>query len=399
MILHVACLPFPTHQGTQAAIASMLEASTRVGRPSHLLAYAHAAYGLDAPYEIHRIPNFPAVRSVRSGPSWGKVALDARCIVETRRLARRLQPSAIVAHHIEAAVAALAARVAPVYYVAHTSLERELPVYMSRVPARPVRSIARRLEEQVCARAAGVAAVAPALATLLGDGVRYLPVPWSLSAVSNRVSQNEARLALGIAPDARVCLYAGNLNPYQGWENLVEAISVLRRSQPNARLLVATASDPAPARQHAERLKVADAVDFSRLGSERARMLAHAASDVAWVPRRTEGGLPVKMLDAFARGLPVVAMRRATAGLPLRGVCHIVSDDDPAALAAAAESLFQDERAGNVLRDRARRYLSVHHSAEWFSTALRHLLDNSVASIPAKRRVPPRRAASALRVD
>jgi len=399
MILHVACLPFPTHQGTQAAIASMLEASTRVGRPSHLLAYAHAAYELDAPYEIHRIPNFPVVSSVRSGPSWGKVALDARCIVETRRLVRRLRPSAIIAHHIEAALAALAARVAPVYYVAHTSLERELPVYMSRVPVRPVRSVARRLEEQVCERAAGVAAVAPALATLLGDGVRYLPVPWSSSAVSDRATRNEARLALGIAPDAQLCLYAGNLDPYQGWENLVEAISMLRRSHRRARLLVATASDPAPARQHAERLGVADAVAFSGLGSERARMLAHAASDLAWVPRRTLGGLPVKMLDAFARDLPVVAMRRATAGLPLLGVCRIVSDDDPRALAAAAKDLFEDQRARSALRDRACRYLSVHHSAEWFSTALRHLLGDGVASIPAKRHVPPRRAASAPRVE
>jgi len=399
MILHVACLPFPTHQGTQAAIASMLEASTRVGRPSHLLAYAHAAYEFDAPYEIHRISDFPVVRSVRSGPSWGKVALDARCIVETRRLVRRLGPSAIIAHHIEAAIAALAARVAPVYYVAHTSLERELPVYMSRVPARPVRSVARRLEVKVCARATGVAAVAPALATLLGDGVRYLPVPWSSSAVSDRVPRNEARLALGIAPDAQLCLYAGNLDPYQGWESLVEAIPLLRRSHRSARLLVATASDPAPARKHAERLGVADAVSFSGLGSERARMLAHAASDLAWVPRRTLGGLPVKMLDAFARDLPVVAMRRATAGLPLRDVCRIVSDDDPRALAAAAKDLFEDERARGALRDRARRYLSVHHSAQWFSTALRHLLGDSVASIPAKRNVPPRRAASAPRVE
>lgn len=399
MILHVACLPFPTHQGTQAAIASMLEASARLGRPVHLLAYAHAAYELDAPYEIHRIPNFPEVRSVRSGPSWGKVALDARCIVEIRRLSGRLQPSAIIAHHIEAALAALAARVAPVYYVAHTSLERELPVYMSRVPARPVRSIGRRLEKQVCRRAAGVAAVAPALATLLGEGVRYLPVPWSASAVSDRATRSEARLALGIAPDAQVCLYAGNLDPYQGWENLVEAIAILRRSHRNARLLVATASDPAPAREQAERLGVASAVGFSGLESERARMLAHAASDLAWVPRRTEGGLPVKMLDAFARDLPVVAVRRATAGLPLRGACRIVSDDDPGALAAAAGSLFEDERAANALRDRSGRYLSVHHSAQWFSTALRHLLGDGVASIPARHRVPPPRAASALQVD
>jgi glycosyltransferase involved in cell wall biosynthesis len=377
----------------------MLEASTRVGRPSHLLAYAHAAYELDTPYEIHRIPNFPEVRSVRSGPSWGKVALDARCIIETRRLVRRLEPSAIIAHHIEAAIAALAARVAPVYYVAHTSLERELPVYMSRVPARPVRSVARRLEEQVCERATGVAAVAPALATLLGDGVRYLPVPWSSSAASDRAPRHEARLALGIAPDAQLCLYAGNLDPYQGWEDLVEAISVLRRSHRKARLLVATASDPTPARQYAERLGVADAVAFSALGSERARMLAHAASDLAWVPRRTLGGLPVKMLDAFARDLPVVAMRRATAGLSLGSVCRIVSDDDPDALAAAANVLFEDERAANALRDRARRYLSVHHSVEWFSTALRHLLEDRVVSGPAERNVPPRRAASAPRVE
>ncbi len=128
-------------------------------------------------------------------------------------------------------------------------------------------------------------------------------------------------------------------------------------------------------------------------------MLAHAASDVAWVPRRTEGGLPIKMLDAFARDLPVVAMRRATAGLPLRGVCRVVSDDDPGALAAAAESLFEDDRAASVLRDRARRYLSVHHSAEWFTTALRHLLGDSVASIRAMQHAPPGRAASALRVD
>ena len=128
-------------------------------------------------------------------------------------------------------------------------------------------------------------------------------------------------------------------------------------------------------------------------------MLAHAASDLAWVPRRTEGGLPVKMLDAFARDLPVVAMQRAIAGLPLQRVCRIVPDDDPSALAAAAKSLFEDERAANVLRDGARRYLSVHHSAEWFTTALRHLLGDSVASLRPTPHAPPRRAASALRVD
>ena len=150
MILHVACLPFPTHQGTQAAIAAMMQASALAGRPGQLLVYSQAAYETDTAYEIHRIPNFPRVRSLRSGPSWGKIALDARCVLETRKLGLRLQPRAIVAHHIEAALAALAARVAPVYYVAHTSLEHELPVYLPGVPRQLVRSVARRAERRVC---------------------------------------------------------------------------------------------------------------------------------------------------------------------------------------------------------------------------------------------------------
>ncbi|MDH3728858.1 MAG: hypothetical protein OER77_15105, partial [Myxococcales bacterium] len=128
-ILHIACLPFPTYQGTQAALASMLQASRELGRSVHLLTYAHGAYELEAPYPIDRISNFPRVRSMRSGPSLGKLALDARCIVEIGRVCDRLKPEAIVAHHIEAALAALAANVGRVYYVAHTSLERELPIY------------------------------------------------------------------------------------------------------------------------------------------------------------------------------------------------------------------------------------------------------------------------------
>lgn len=379
MILHVACLPFPTQQGTQAAIASMLGASSSAGRPSALLTYARAAYELDAPYEVYRIPNFPEVRSLRSGPSLGKIALDARCVFETRKLARRLQPTAIIAHHIEAALAALTAAVAPVYYLAHTSLEHELPVYLPGVPSRIIRTAARTAERQVCKRAAGVAAVAPSLAALLGDGARYLPVPWSPSDPAARSSRSEARLALGLAPESHLCLYAGNLDRYQGWEQLIEATLFLRRADRNARLLIATASNPAPAREEAKRLGIADAVRFTGLDSERDRMLAHAAANLAWVPRRTEGGLPIKLLDAFAREVPVVAMKRATAGLPLRGACSIVPDDDPRALADAAANLFEDERALDRLRDGARRYLAVHHSKEWFSTTMRHLLGETFA--------------------
>jgi glycosyltransferase involved in cell wall biosynthesis len=396
MILHVACLPFPSYQGTQAALAAMLEASASTDRPTHLLAYTQAAYELDAPYGIHRIPNFPRVRSLHSGPSWGKVALDARCIVETRRLARRLKPNAIVAHHIEAALAALAARVAPVYYVAHTCLRRELPVYFPYLPARLVSGVSKAVEGKVCAHAAGVAAVAPSLARLLGQGTRYLPIPWAVPATP-RPTRDEARAALGLAADAHVCLYAGNLDRYQGWEYLVEAMVILRRTHPKARLLVATESNPTPAWLEARRLGIADSVHFSRLDGEQARQLAHAAGDLAWVPRRTEGGLPIKMLDAFARELPVVAMERATAALPVQNACATVPDDDAHALAAGARRLIENDRAANAVREEACRYLATHHSVESFAAAMRELIGEAELSPPATRPERPRRVARALR--
>ena len=44
MILHVGCFPFPSHQGTQAAVGSMLNASVTAGQRVRLLAYAESGY-------------------------------------------------------------------------------------------------------------------------------------------------------------------------------------------------------------------------------------------------------------------------------------------------------------------------------------------------------------------
>ena len=242
-VLHVACLPFPTYQGTQAALASMLHASSEPGRPVHLLTYARGAYELDAPYSIHRISDFPRVRSLRSGPSVGKLALDARCIVETGRLCERLKPETIVAHHIEAALAVLAARVGPVYYVAHTSLEHELPIYFPRFPESPIAAIGHYLEARVCRQAASVAAVAPSLSMLLGERTTYLPVPWP-PCTGGAPTPREARRALRLPVEGPICLYAGNLDRYQGWEDLIPALVALRDAHPSAQLLIATESNP-----------------------------------------------------------------------------------------------------------------------------------------------------------
>jgi glycosyltransferase involved in cell wall biosynthesis len=395
MNLHVACLPFPSHQGTQAALAAMLRASAEAGRETHVLTYAHGAYPLEVPYQVHRVADFPKVRSLRSGPSWGKVALDARCIAATRRLTGTLRPDAVIAHHVEAALAVLRAGVRPVYYVAHTSLEKELSVYFPRVPAAAVSHVGGLLDRWVTSQVDGVAAVAPSLASLLGPHTTYLPVPWSPEPPSLR--KDEARDALGLPRNAHLCLYAGNLDRYQGWELLLEALRALHKSHPQARLLIASESDPTPAQQEAAKRGVAPYVDLRRLDSELARTRAHAASDLAWIPRQTEGGLPIKMLDAFGRSLPVVATRRATAGLPIVDACHIVEDDDPAALAEATADLLDEEPAREALRASGLRYLTRHHSAVAFLAGLDAMLEPFARRARARSHAPHRPAAPELR--
>jgi glycosyltransferase involved in cell wall biosynthesis len=371
-ILHVACLVYPSYQGTQAAIGAMLHAAAQTGGPrSHLLSYAHGAYEADCPFEHHRVPDFPKNISLRSGPSLRKVALDLRCVAELRRLAAELRPAAVLAHHVEAAAAAVAARVRPVYYVAHTSLTDELPEYFPRLPSRPIATIAGLCERSLCASVDGIAAVAPSLAERLGPHTRYLPVPWT-GATSERTaaSRLSARASLGLDAAASVCLYAGNLDAYQGWEHLLGALAELRRTRPEARLLVATESNPAPVQALARRHALQDALLVRRLAGESARATLHAAADLAWIPRRTPGGLPIKMLDAFSRGLPVVAMERATAGLEVSGACLAVANDDPVALARAAEQVLSDPDQARQLARNAEHYLSTRHSAAAFNAAL-----------------------------
>ena len=370
-VLHVGCMPFPTYQGTQAAVGAMVAASAELGIDAHLVTYAGRAYDLDPPYRLHRLPDRPRVASLRSGPSFGKIALDAKMIGAIRELCAREMPDAVIAHHIEAGAAAVFAGVNPVVYVAHTRLAAELPSYLAKPWRRPAAGAASRLERFVRRHVTATTAVAPALAAEL-DGASYLPVPWKPETGTGPPA-GDARSALGIDREAVVGLYAGNLDRYQGWEDTVAALPLLLQRHREAVLVVATESDPRPVWERAREHGVVSALRVARLDGEMARRRAHAAADFAWIPRRTPGGLPIKMLDALARGVPVVVSDRATAGLPVRDACVCVDDDHPEALARGAEHLLRDGGRRNAMVAAGRRYLIDHHGLAAFSDALEEL--------------------------
>jgi len=336
--LHVAALPFPSPQGTQALLLQVLRALGALGHDTHLLCYAHGVTSepLHAqPFAIHRVRARSTTDSLRSGPSLDKLRLDASLAAELVRLTKSLAPDLIVAHHVEAATCALFAERratnVPFVFVAHTSLAHELPSYLGSAwsSAAPLVShVGRRFERSLVRRASHTFAVSPLLATLLaedsGCAVHTLPLPWPVERLPTARDVVSARASLGYELSDEVALYAGNLDAYQGLDAMLPALANLATARPSLRLLIATESDPQALRPLLRQLHLTRRTQFVPLAGEAARRRVHAAADLALIPRRCAGGVPIKLLDALARGLPCVAARLALAGFPFEPYCEVV---------------------------------------------------------------------------
>lgn len=370
-VLHVACLPFPTAQGTQAALRYMLNATAAAGGGAHLLTYGHGAYPSEERFTLHRLANIAGSGSLRSGPSWNKVFLDVAMVAKIRDLRRRLRPRAFVAHHIEAALALRVAGATPVIYVAHTSLETELRYYFSRGHGF-FRHVGRLTDATACQGAETCVAVSPSLARILsratGAEVGYLPIPWSIAPAINDLERRDARARFGLTEEVPVLLYAGNLDAYQGLDDLLVAMVDVVRRTPSGKLLIGTASDIGTLRTRTRALGIEHSVIIAPLATEEGRRLLYAAANVAVVPRKAQGGLPVKLLDTLSRGVPAVATRRATAGLPIDGACRIVADDSPQAIANGALQVLSDPDERAQLTTKGRAYIDKEHSIARFLT-------------------------------
>ncbi len=100
-------------------------------------------------------------------------------------------------------------------------------------------------------------------------------------------------------------LYAGNLDAYQGLDDVLRPLANLVRRHPRLTLLLATQSPARAFVRRADAAGLAGHVVRAQLANECDRRLVHAASDLAPIPRGAPGGLPIKLLDALARGVPV----------------------------------------------------------------------------------------------
>jgi len=163
---------------------------------------------------------------------------------------------------------------------------------------------------------------------------------------------------------ARQILFLGRVGERKGVFDLLPAFAAARAVNSRLELTIGGDGAIARARRAAQRLGVADHVDLRGWVGPRGREALFARADVFVLPSRAEG-LPMSVLEAMARGLPVIAT-------PVGGLPELIEDGvngllvppgDPPALARAILKLADNQEARQALGRAARETILARHSA------------------------------------
>jgi glycosyltransferase involved in cell wall biosynthesis len=139
-------------------------------------------------------------------------------------------------------------------------------------------------------------------------------------------------------------LFLGRLEARKGVFDLLEAVSALRASVPDVRLVCAGEGDRGAVVRYAERLGVADAVKFTGwVGPSGKRALLENAAVLA-LPTYDEG-LPMSVLEAMSAGLPAVVS-------PVGALPEAVVDGVSGLLVAPGDTAGLKRALGKILLDR-----------------------------------------------
>ena len=357
----VAACPFPWPRGTPIRIQCIAEAMAHRGHTVHVVTYHLGEVVPDSPYRVHRIPEVPSYRRTAPGPTVRKlIQLDPMLALLLRRLHHEHRYDVVHAHHYEGLlVASHAVRGTPIIYDAHTLLAGELPTYRLGLPRWLVRPVARHLDRRLPRRANRIIAVSETIReTLLALGAS---APQHLHVIPNGVECQRFPVEHGITPDGSRVIFTGNLADYQGVDLLLKAFAMLHARRAGVRLMIVSDSSFAPFEPLAQELGIRAAVDVRQVSFPQQPALLAAAA-IAVNPRVQCDGIPQKLLNYMAAGMPIATFE-GSAGPVRHEVTGLrVPNGDTAAMAEAMERLLTDRemarKLGNTAREQARRDFS-----------------------------------------
>jgi glycosyltransferase involved in cell wall biosynthesis len=210
-----------------------------------------------------------------------------------------------------------------------------------------------------------------ALSASLADGAIPLGVPAeSIMVISNGVDR--AIFSPSAAPREPLLLFCGSLIPRKGADVLLRAIPPLFAKHPSLRLaLIGDGPERQRLVQQAEQAGIGPRVEFLGALPQREAAAWMRKASLFLLPSREEGQGAVA-LEAIACGTPVIASR--VGGIPeylASDLGRLVSPDDPAALADAADELLRQPALLEAMRSHCARYAAEHF--DWDAIARKYI--------------------------
>ena len=391
-VLHVLDHSLPLHSGYTFRTRAILKA--QAGHGLEVRGITGQRHNLEAPagpspeeadgLTFHRTPGLP------EGPpplrELGEIEALTTAILA---LAEEWRPDIIHAHSPAlcgaAASRAAAALGVPFVYEIRAFWEDAAVGNLSGTEGSLKYRLTRALETRVVRQADAVFTICHGLKQDLvargipAERIGIMPNGVDLELFGEPVSRDE-NLArdLGLAHGAPVIGYIGSFYAYEGVDDLIAAMPILRQSHPGARLLLVGAGPmDASWRAAAAALPEPEAVIFTGRVPHTQVERYYSLVDVLAYPRKgqrlTDLVTPLKPLEAMAQ-------RRLVAASSVGGHRELITDgatgtlfppDDPAACAAALGQLIAAREGWDAMKDRAQAHVRTRH--DWAANARDYL--------------------------
>jgi glycosyltransferase involved in cell wall biosynthesis len=373
-ILLVAPQPFYQERGTPIAVRMLVEVLCGQGHAVDLLTYHEGADLEIDGLRILRTPALPGLRHVPIGISWKKLVCDL--LLSARLLSLALTRRYDVIHAVEEAVfPAILLRSsahARVVYDMDSMLGEQLVSKWKLL--RPAERALHAMERAVIRRADAVFAVCSDLARHVALDAPGVPVflieDVALPSQEHCGSAEPLRELLGI--EGPLALYVGNLQRYQGVEQLVRGMAELPQALDLTLVLIGGAeSDIARLRALVRKLHLEERIYL--LGPRPLAQLTGflQQADILVSPRAHGSNTPMKVYSYMNSGSAILATRILSHTQVLDDSCALLAEPNPAALAQGLATLAADKALRARLGAAARRRAVERYSVEAFREKVR----------------------------
>jgi glycosyltransferase involved in cell wall biosynthesis len=382
----IAPEPFFEPRGTPFSEYFRIKALSALGHTVDLVTYP---FGVSKPIpglKIFRCGKFPWIKSVRTGPSAAKLALDFFLFLKVLQRLWREDYDLIHTHEEGSLIGVFCQKMTkiPHLYDMHSSLVQQMTNFnftRSKVITRLF-----KFSETVSLKNASAVIV---ICRTLFDYAAGITDAAKLTLIENFMDDRPAagdeeklqQLRQEINPDGRkVVLYTGTLEAYQGIPLLLESMSLL---DDGFRLVLVGGKEEQVARLRRQVLDMKLENRVLALGQKRSRDIPYylQAADVLVSPRVLGTNIPLKIYSYLASGVPVVATDLVTHTQSISGDIAFLAAAEAGPFASAIRLAAGPQ--GRAKAGRALAYCREHYTAERYTELVAQALGKAVPSVPA----------------